>query len=131
MTPTLAAYLAPLPVSTRAIACALATSNAYSYPTYGATAWRACAALLLRRGYNLPEAEAILRSKLTRLAADGRRRYYAHATSQDLGRFLDSFDVPTLRDLIDDYVLGIMTEEDETPIPPARILPFVARQVGC
>lgn len=94
-----------------AAALAVTTADAYSFSYFGPAAWRACCLLLLRRGYNFVEVDALLRSKLTRLAADGRRSANGHATSHDLARFLDSFDGLELRDVVDDYVLGINLEE--------------------
>lgn len=67
---------------------AMATENAYSHDTYGAKVWRASIALLLRRGYNLREVEAIMRSKWTRWAAD--QRNGLKVTSTDLARFMDN-----------------------------------------
>jgi hypothetical protein len=78
----------------RALAAELAerTADAYSYDNYGEASWRACAAMLLRRGYSDEEAEAILRSKWTRWAADSTNRKswkYGATTSLDLARFID------------------------------------------
>jgi len=64
------------------------TENAYSFDRY--RNWRACAALLQRRGYTYAEAECILRSKWTRWAADHADAPYGRATSADLARFLDT-----------------------------------------
>lgn len=63
------------------------TSDAYSYDRYAS--WGACAAILLRRGFSEKEAEAILRSKWTRWAADSSEKPYGRATSNDLASFLD------------------------------------------
>jgi hypothetical protein len=101
------------------------TADAYSFNAYGAPAWRACYALLYRRGYNACEAMAIMRSKLTRLAADDRRS--ANVTSADLGRFLDAFPPAELRGHVDDYVLGINgpDADDATPVPSVPCLRLV------
>jgi len=63
------------------------TEDAYSYSTYGRNSWAECYALLRRRGYTEREAEAIMRSKWSRWAADGRQG--PHPTFKDLERFLD------------------------------------------
>lgn len=109
------------PTTLRAAEYAVTTSDAYSFPVYGSSAWMACYALLFRRGYNAVEAMAIMRSKLTRLAADSRRNPDAHATSRDLARFLDSMHRSTLQDIVDDYVLGIFGPDDTVVAPmPSR-----------
>lgn len=87
------------------------TSDAYSYQRYGAAAWRACIALLYRRGYNSTEAIAILYSKIMRVAGDCRPSTGA-PTSADLARFLDGrWNPGELQALVDDYVLGIFGPE--------------------
>lgn len=52
----------------RATAIAEKTADAYSYDRYAT--WRGCALLLVLRGFNDREVEAILRSKLMRWAGD-------------------------------------------------------------
>lgn len=64
--------------------------EAYSFDRYGATEWRRCCELLIRRGHSVTEGAALLLSKATRWAADdattpGRGR----ATAEDLERHLD------------------------------------------
>ena len=66
------------------------TSDAYSYDRYGASGWRGSARALLRAGFTPDDAEAILRSKLTRWAADMGGRRYGRASSRDLVAFLAS-----------------------------------------
>lgn len=61
--------------------------DAYSFARY--SSWPAVAAMLLRRGYNAYETEEIMRSKLTRWAADMANKRYGRATSRDLAKFLD------------------------------------------
>lgn len=68
-------------------ALAAATADAYSFDRY--RDWRACVALLLRRGYTERQAEAILRSKHMRWAADQSPNRYGRVTSADLARYLD------------------------------------------
>lgn len=60
------------------------TREAYSFDTYGAAEWLACAQLLMDRNFTAEEAKWVLESKLTRWAAD------AHgATAKGLAAFLD------------------------------------------
>lgn len=70
-----------------AIKLADATGDAYSSTRY--SSWLQCAVVLLRRGYSYEQAEAILRSKWMRWAADQSPMSYGKATSTDLIRFLD------------------------------------------
>lgn len=65
------------------------TSDAYSFNRY--MSWKACASALRNRGYNDMQVAAILRSKITRWAAD--QKAYSRsslATSADLIRFMDA-----------------------------------------
>lgn len=64
-----------------------ATQDAYSFSRYGQKAWAASCRMLLRRGYDVRQIEAIMRSKWTRWAADGGKN--EKPTSKDLERFLD------------------------------------------
>lgn len=59
-------------ITKRVIDLADRTEDAYSFPTYGQREWRRAIRLLLDRGYNDRGIEAILRSKMTRWAADAR-----------------------------------------------------------
>jgi hypothetical protein len=73
----------------RATRLAALTADAYSYDRY--RSWRSCARMLLTAGYGEPEAEAILRSKWTRWAADAvesPRKPYGRATGRDLLAFV-------------------------------------------
>jgi hypothetical protein len=103
-----------------------ATADAYSYRYYGAKSWAACFALLFQRGYNSTEASAIMRSKLTRLAADDRPTPDDHATPADLTRLLNQFDAAELRALVDDYTVGINAED----LPASPQTPTRARRRG-
>jgi hypothetical protein len=78
----------PTPKPTRAAIDALAerSSDAYSFDRYDS--WRACAALLLRRGHTEREAEAVLRSKHMRWAGDASNARYGRVTSADLARYI-------------------------------------------
>lgn len=64
------------------------TSDAYSFDRY--TSWKACAIVLMDLGYDVNEAEAILRSKHTRWAADSSNKPYGRANSSDLKRYLEN-----------------------------------------
>ncbi len=63
------------------------TSDAYSAGRFG-TSWRPCAAVLLKRGYTVAEAETVLRSKWMRWAGDS-AEHAGNPNSADLARFLD------------------------------------------
>lgn len=63
------------------------TSDAYSFDRYAS--WRACVAMLARRGYTYAETETILRSKWMRWAGDSSDKRYGRVTSRDLERWLD------------------------------------------
>jgi hypothetical protein len=82
------------------------TRDAYSFRYYGAREWRRCCDLLIGRGYHYIEADAILRSKLTRLAADVTERN-GFATSELLAKLLDSMTPADLVDWIGDCVIAI------------------------
>lgn len=69
---------------------AIKTEDAYSFDRY--SNWAACAKMLLARGMTEAQAEAVLRSKLARWAADGaKNQHYGKATSVDLARYLDKY----------------------------------------
>lgn len=61
-------------------------ADAYSVDRY--RSWRACAAALLGLGYTESQAVEILRSKITRWAADVSDKPYGRATALDLVKFL-------------------------------------------
>lgn len=63
------------------------TADAYSYDRY--TNWAACAKALLREGYTERQAEEILRSKITRWAADASGKAYGRSNGADLLRYLE------------------------------------------
>jgi hypothetical protein len=69
------------------MALAERSCDAYSADRYAS--WKAVATALLRRGYTPVVAEAILRSKLTRWAADASDAPHGRATANDLLRFID------------------------------------------
>lgn len=62
------------------------TADTYSFDRY--RSWKACVRALLRRGYNDRQAETLLRSRITRWAAD-RTFTSRRATSNDLLRYMD------------------------------------------
>jgi hypothetical protein len=86
---------------TEAHAIADATfETAYSAGRYGVTEWRKAAAMLATRGFNAAEIEWVLRSKLTRWAADMGNSPHGHATAQMLRRFMgDARNHATLADV--------------------------------
>lgn len=69
-------------------AIAVSTANAYSFPNYGMTAWRACARYLLSRGLDREQVEAFLYSKHMRWAADEHGNRYGHASSVGLREYV-------------------------------------------
>lgn len=77
------------------IRLAARTKGAFSFSNYGLQRWRAAIRMLLRRGYDEREIEAIMRSKWTRWAGDhasGRKGWrYGRTNSADLARFLDGY----------------------------------------
>lgn len=75
-----------MPTINKAEKLAERTSDAYSADRY--LSWTACAALLLGRGFSEDEAEAILRSKWMRWAAD--QADGEKATVDDLANWLDN-----------------------------------------
>jgi len=70
-----------------AAAIAEKSRDAYSADRYAS--WQAVAALLLARGYDATEAEAIMRSKWTRWAADVNGAAYGKVPAKAVGDFLD------------------------------------------
>ena len=58
------------------------TSDAYSYDRYNS--WEACVKKLRKAGYDDMQIEAILRSKITRWAADSSHNNYGKASGIDL-----------------------------------------------
>lgn len=67
-------------------ALAARTTDAYSFNRYAN--WPACAAALERAGFTERQAEAILRSRITRWAADESQHKYGSATAADLMAFI-------------------------------------------
>ncbi len=65
------------------------TSDAFSVPRYAS--WKAVALMLLRRGFSPEKTEEIMRSKVTRWAADESNARYGYATSRDVARYLDRY----------------------------------------
>jgi hypothetical protein len=67
------------------------TLDAYSADRY--RSWRACAAILLRRGMTEREAEAVLRSKHMRWAADEASISSRRVSSAALERYLAKYPI--------------------------------------
>ena len=68
------------------------TEGAYSSGRY--RSWKAVARLLLKRGYTPEEAEAIMRSKWTRWAADYSDARDGCVPAKAVAEFLDSYKDP-------------------------------------
>jgi hypothetical protein len=66
------------------------TRDAYSADRY--RSWRACAAFLLRRGMTEREAEAVLRSKHMRWAADA-TSFTGRVSTKALERYLERYPI--------------------------------------
>jgi hypothetical protein len=64
------------------------TEDAYSFDRY--SSWWMCAKVLLDRGYNEEEVEAILRSKWMRWAGDASHRSYGKYNSEDILNFIEN-----------------------------------------
>lgn len=71
----------------RAVTVAEACEDAYSVDRY--TSWPAVARALLMLGMTEREAEAVMRSKITRRAADRSEAPYGQASGLDVARYLD------------------------------------------
>lgn len=99
-----------------AIVLAASTADAYSFDKFGAKNWTRCCESLLAAGYHAIEADAILRSKLMRLAADDRRSVRARATADDMNALLNSMRPSELREWIDECIVNINFPEPE-PLP--------------
>lgn len=72
---------------TIALAVANACADAYSFDRY--KSWSAVAEMLLRRGLSEKQAEAVMRSKWTRWAADASAARYGRVTGKDLERWIE------------------------------------------
>lgn len=66
------------------------TSDAYSATRYNS--WKACVKALRKEGYDDMQIEAILRSKLTRWAADHSKNAYGKASSVDLLKYIRKYE---------------------------------------
>lgn len=65
------------------------TSDAYSYDNYAAGEWTKACQILLNRGFDAEEVEAIMRSKWTRWAHDMSGHDYGETSALDLMTFID------------------------------------------
>lgn len=84
------------------------TSDAYSAGRY--TSWTACARLLAERGFNSWEAEAILRSKITRWARDMWTKR-STPTSGALANYLDTYSITPGCAEVNELVYEIFKDE--------------------
>lgn len=93
-------------IKSRAAALAAKTADAYSVDRF--SSWKAVAEALLRAEYSEEQAEAILRSKFTRWAADQADARYGRATAADMMRLLErTKNDPSwgsMRDALDDVL---------------------------
>ena len=92
------------------------TADAFSFDRY--RSWRGVCAMLLRRGFSEREAEAILRSKWTRWAADrSNAKSYGNASAADLASFIDfSYSLAQLKKEVAALVLETFGETDDPPM---------------
>lgn len=90
------------------------TKDAYSFSRYGKAQWLACATLLAARGYSYEQADAVLRSKIMRYAADNAARYN-RATVNHLADCLDNRmgGPESLAEYISDVIEGMKEEQAE------------------
>lgn len=84
------------------------TSDAYSAD--GFTSWTACARLLAERGFNNWEAEAILRSKITRWACDMWTKK-TKPTSGALANYLDTYGIKPGCKEVNELVISTFSKE--------------------
>lgn len=88
----------------------VAFADAYSFSYFGGKNWLACIDMLTARGFNGIEVECIMRSRLTRYAADDRASARGKATAADL---LAVIEKPWTADYINETVLAQMQPESE------------------
>jgi len=81
----------------KAVKLAARCSDAYSYDRYAN--WTAVAKLLLDLGLTENQAEAVMRSKWTRWAADQSSASYGYVPAKEINRFLVSFAKDEIRKL--------------------------------
>mgnify|MGYP000965410977 CR=1 FL=1 len=80
------------------------TRDAYSANRF--TSWERCAMELAKRGFNVFEAEAILRSKHTRWCRDEYHEGNGPATSGCLSKYLDAHQIGPRCKEVNDLVMG-------------------------
>lgn len=66
-------------ITVQAATIAERCEDAYSFDAYGEREWARCCQMLLDKGYNEREVEAIMRSKWTRWARDANSAYEGNA----------------------------------------------------
>lgn len=79
------------------------TTDAYSFPRYGKKHWLDCVRMLVTHGYDAVQVECILRSKITRYAAD-RHEGRGKATAGDLLQFVEG-------ERNQEYIAELFTEQ--------------------
>jgi hypothetical protein len=99
--------------NTLAAVLAERSKDAWSVPRY--VSWKAVAKALLLRGYTPIAAEAILRSKLTRWAADARTQR-GRASVVDLLRYLDRFPAQVSSLLYEEGLASRPAENDKAVV---------------
>ena len=65
-------------------------ADAYSFDYFGPDEWREAARMMARRGFDVREIEAVLRSKWTRWSRDAEASAFGIGTAQGLADFLDN-----------------------------------------
>lgn len=98
------------------------TEDAYSAGSFNS--WVAVARILAKRGFNRFEAEAILRSKITRWCRDAYAKSYP-ASSTCLSKYLDNNNITPRCKEVNDLVMGTFGEEhklelNENGVPCTR-----------
>ncbi len=96
--------LTALEKATTAKALAEETKDAYSFNRY--KNWEHTALTLLKKGYNKAEAEAILRSKWMRWAADSHSAKYGSAPAKAIVTFLESMSLSERKKEVAKLVAG-------------------------
>ena len=85
------------------------TTDAYSYSSF--SVWKSVVAVFAKRGFNSWEAEAIIRSKHLRWAADCRKSQDGHANHLDVARYLDKYDIAPGNKEVNGLVMQTFGEE--------------------
>lgn len=112
-------------ITARARALATKTADAHSVPRYAS--WPACAQVLLTRGMTDREAEAVLRSKWMRWAADSSNERYGRVPAKAIAAVLDSWDAAAMPVLLQELVDGTfgVQEPEDIAVPTVSTVPVV------